>query len=317
MSRMPLSERPLILVYHEKQAARYAQALSQMGFGRVVAAHDEESATRWLNEAEVLFAWRFPGALYGHMPNLRWVQWMGAGVEDVADNIPDSVKLTRIVGQFGRVMAEYVFTWLLHEHQGVDRFLSAKRNHEWKPQRPESLAGKTLGVAGLGSIGQEVVRLGRAFGMKVVGLSRTGANQEWVDEHFFPSQWLDFAKRVDVLTVILPLTAETEQAVNEAVLSALKDTAILVNIGRGKTVDEAALRSRLETGSLRAAVLDVFAEEPLPSDHPFWEMPQVHLTPHISGPSLVQDVSHFFAANFERYARDLPLVGEVDTERGY
>ena len=317
MNRIPLSDQPLILVYHERQAQKYAQAVANLGFGRVVYASDEQSALEWLDSVEILFAWKFPVHLYIQAPHLHWVQWMGAGVEDVAGVLPASVKLTRIVGQFGNVMAEYVFTWLLHEYQGVDRFLLAKANHAWKPHRLESLAGKTLGVAGLGSIGKEIVRLGQAFGMKVMGLSRTGTNQHLVDQHFYPEQWLAFAEQVDVLVVILPHTAETEKIVNESVLSAMPASSILVNIGRGKTVDEQALIMHLQSNMLRAAILDVFAEEPLPLDHPFWDMPNVYLTPHNSGPSLIQDVSQFFSDNYLRYVNSQPLLGEVSRDRGY
>ena len=317
MNRIPLSDQPLILVYHERQAQRYAQAVANLGFGRVVHASDEQSAKGWLDQVEVLFAWKFPVHLYTQAPRLRWVQWMGAGVEDVAGVLPESVKLTRIVGQFGNVMAEYVFTWLLHEYQGVDRFLLAKANHEWRPHRLESLAGKTLGVAGLGSIGKELVRLGKAFGMKVVGLSRTGANQNLVEQHFYPLQWLEFARQVDVLVVILPHTVETEKIVNESVLSVMPASSILVNIGRGKTIDEQALIKRLQAHALRAAILDVFFEEPLAPNHPFWDMPNVYLTPHNSGPSLIQDVSQFFYDNYLRYVNSQPLLGEVSRDRGY
>ncbi len=307
----------MILVYHEKQAEKYANHLIDQGLPGVVYAKNEEEATRWLDQAEVLFAWKFPAHLYQHMPKLRWVQWMGAGVEDVVNALPESVVLTRIVGQFGKVMAEYVFTWLLYEYQGVYRFLEAKANREWKPRRPESLAGKTLGVAGLGSIGQEVVKLGKAFGMHVIGLSRSGSQREIVEQHFSPEEWEDFAGLADVLVNILPHTPETDKVVSRSVFAAMRTSSILVNIGRGKTVDQDALLVSLQTEKLRAAILDVFEVEPLSSSHPFWEMPQVYMTPHISGPSLSGDVSNFFINNHERWMNGSPLLGTVDRLRGY
>ena len=317
MSRMPLSDQPLILVYHEKQAEKYASTVSQMGFARVRYANDELSASAWLDEAEVLFAWKFPPHLYSRMPRLRFVQWMGAGVEDVAGKVSNSVTLARVVGQFGHVMAEYVFSWLLYEYQGAAKFLAAKQAREWRPHRPEPLSGKIMGVAGLGSIGAEVVNLAKAFGMRVWGLSRTGANQDLVERHFFPGEFVEFASQVDVLVVVLPHTPETEKIVNMEILSAMAPTSILVNIGRGKTVDEEALIKRLQGHAMRGAILDVFAEEPLSPSHPFWDMPQVYLTPHISGPSLIEDVSRYFFENFERYNKVLPLLGEVDQHKGY
>ncbi len=317
MKVVPHGSEPLILVYHETQADRYAQALITAGLERVAVARDVATASAWLDMTEVMLAWNFPAELYQRMPNLRWVQWMGAGVDAVANRLPERVALTRIVGQFGKDMAEYVFTWLLHEYHEVDRFLDAKRTREWKPKRVATLAGKTLGVAGLGSIGKEVVRIGRAFGMNVIGLSRSGCQRDLVDEHFSPSAWLAFATKVDVLVVVLPLTQETEGVVDEAVLAALKQDAILINIGRGRTVDEAALLSRLQAGALRAAVLDVFEEEPLPQNHPFWSLPNVYITPHIAGPSRIRDVSRFFYDNYLRDLQGLALEGVVDRKRGY
>ena len=307
----------MILVYHEKQAEKYANHLTDQGLTKVVYARSEQEVSEWLDRVEILFAWKFPAHLYQKMPKLRWVQWMGAGVEDVVRALPESVLLTRIVGQFGKVMAEYVFTWLLHEYQGVSRFLEAKASREWNPKRPESLAGKTLGVAGLGSIGQEVIKLGKAFGMKTIGLSRTGSQEKIVEQHFFPDKWVDFASLVDVLVIVLPHTDETDKVVNQEVLAAMSPSSIVVNIGRGKTVDQEALLARIQSRKLRAAILDVFEEEPLPVDHPFWEMPQVYITPHVSGPSLSRDVSQFFIENYERLESGRPLLGLVDRHQGY
>jgi glyoxylate/hydroxypyruvate reductase A len=182
-----------------------------------------------------------------------------------------------------------------------------------------TLAGQTLGVAGLGSVGAEVVRKGRAFDMHVYGLSRTGARANLVARHFTPDRWLDFVAELDVLVLTLPRTPQTEGAVDARVLDAMKPGALLVNVGRGLIVDEAALIAALESGRLGGAALDVFPIEPLPADSPLWRMPGVFVSPHCADAS-PQSLDRGFLIlldNLERFARGRPLRNVVDRQQGY
>jgi glyoxylate/hydroxypyruvate reductase A len=179
------------------------------------------------------------------------------------------------------------------------------------------LQGKTIGVAGLGSIGKEVIRKARAFDMTVHGLSYSGKAAHLVDRHFGPDEWIPFVKGLDILVLILPLTEQTRHVVNREVLQAMKPDACLVNIGRGHLIAEDELIEVLESGHLRAAILDVFQEEPLPKTNPLWELPNVYITPHMSGPSTQERIGKYILENLNRYHRGEPLLGLVNRQAGY
>lgn len=286
--------------------------------GSIVTASTAEEAEEHLAGVEVLLSWHFPDDLFTRAPKLRWVQSLGAGVEDlVASRLSRDVIVTRVVDQFGGPIAEYVFGELLARVGEHDRLRTMQARREWGHFMPGTLAGKTLGVAGLGSIGGEIVRKGRAFDMRVYGLSRIGERAGTVDRHFTADAWDLFVRELDALVLTLPLTPETDGVVNAPVLAALRPTAILVNVGRGRLVVEADLIRALEDRRLGGAILDVFEREPLPPDNPLWTHPSVTVTPHISGPSTVEGVGSLFLENMHRYLAGRDLLGVVDRSRGY
>lgn len=309
--------RTLIYSRHPEE---FESWLSEHRFpGDIVTAATPEEAEPYLADTEVMLSWRFPSDLFARMPSLRWVQSLGAGVEDLvaATQLPPEVVLTRVVGQFGAPIGEYVFSELLarvREH-GALRAMQDRR--EWGHFIAGTLAGKTLGVAGLGSIGSEIVRKGRAFDMHIYGLSRTEAHQDLVDCHFTPDAWHDFVGDLDVLVLTLPLTPATAGVVNAAVLNEMREDALLVNVGRGALVIEDDLITELQQNGIGGAILDVFEREPLPPDSPLWALPSVTVTPHVSGPSTVEGVGALFLDNMERYRAGQELLGVVDRLQGY
>ena len=314
-----MTDRLGILVY-ARDPEPIAEALRRRGVQDPIAtAANAETARKRIPDAEVLFSWRLPPDLYALGRRLRWVQSMGAGVEDIvaASAMPEGVVITRIVDQFGVSISEYVMGELLSRVRRMDEVRAMQRDRRWGHFVAGSLEGRTVGVAGLGSIGREVVRKARAFDMRVYGLSRTGTSAGLVDRHFGPDAWEAFVRDLDVLVLTLPLTPETAGAVGPKVLAAMRPESVLVNVGRGALVPEAALIDALRRGRPGGAILDVFEREPLPSDSPLWDMQGVTVTPHVSGPSRTEDVTDFFVANFERLRRGEPLVGVVDRQAGY
>lgn len=244
---------------------------------------------------------------------------MGAGVDDLVGNreMPEHIVCTRIVDQFGGPISEYVFAYLLYLSKDLKRIDTAQREQRWDPFVTTCLANKLIGIAGLGSIGQELVRKARAFDMTVYGLSHGTHNLNLVDRHFRPSQWQEFVRDLDILVLALPLTQATREIVDESVLTAMKAGAWLVNIGRGALISDPSLLDVLHRHHLGAAVLDVFTTEPLPATSEFWTMDNVHVTPHLSGPSLSTKVSEFFLANLRRYVAGEPMIGVVNRQTGY
>jgi phosphoglycerate dehydrogenase-like enzyme len=177
----------------------------------------------------------------------------------------------------------------------------------------------TLGVVGLGTIGTEIARRARTFGMNVVGVKRTSAPVEGVDQVFGPDRLGEMLSLCDFVVLVVPATAQTERMFGASEFQAMKRTAYLVNISRGSTVDEEALIQALQQGSIAGAILDVFDKEPLPAESPLWFLENVVITPHIAGylQGYTQQVMEIFSDNLTRWRKGLPLRNVVDLERGY
>ncbi len=310
--------RALQILVYAQEARSYIEALREAApEADVFGVSSLAEAEPFLEGTEVLFAWGMPPAIIARMPRLRWIQWLGAGVDLVVRELPPDVILTRVVGAFSTVMAEHVFAYLLALRRGVFAMRALQREHAWRRITGLSLRGRRLGVAGLGSIGAEVARLGRAFGMEIWGLSRTPRGEELCDRHFLPSQMGEFAAGVDCLVLVLPATQETQGIVDREVLRGMRDDAILINVGRGSAIVERDLVEALREGRPAMAQLDVFEVEPLPPESPLWDLENCYISAHCSGPSEPRLVRTFAAANLQRYLSGQPLVGVVDPRLGY
>jgi phosphoglycerate dehydrogenase-like enzyme len=200
---------------------------------------------------------------------------------------------------------------------------------------PHPLRGKTVGIVGYGNIGRELARAADALGMTVLATKRdvmhpadddsyheagTGDPEGEIPRRLYPPQALgSMAKECDFLVVTSPLTDETRHMVNAAVLKQMKKTAILINVGRGAVVDEAALIEALQAGRIGGAALDVFEQEPLPPESPLWKMENVIIAPHVSGSSAVYEdkLIDLFEENLQRYFDGRPLLNRVHRDRGY
>jgi phosphoglycerate dehydrogenase-like enzyme len=253
-----------------------------------------------------------------HLPRLRWVQLTWAGVERMLDPaLRRDYLLTNVRGVFGPLMSEYVFGYLLmHERKVLPR-LESQRQGVWDTVLPGTLQGKTIGLVGVGSIGAHLAATAKHFGMTVRGYTRTSADCADVDHYFHGEDKAAFAHGVDYLVAALPNTPGTRRLIDAAVLAALPPHAVVVNAGRGDTLDAEALLVALEAGRLAGAVLDVFEEEPLPAGHPLWRTPGVFITCHTAAPSFPADIVGVFARNYRRYIAGERLDHVVDFERGY
>lgn len=310
-----------ILVYYPDagEARAYADLirLPSRAF-RVDVASTAEQAAEPGALAEILYCWRPPRPLLAAAPNLRWIQCMGAGVEQLlVPELPARVRITRAAGIFGPWMAEYTLGWCLWVTQRMDGFRAQQRERRWAPVDPIPLRGQTLCVVGLGDIGGSIAKLARALGMRVIGVTRSGRGTRDVLRVYRTKALRAALARADFVVLTLPLSEETRGLVGAAELAALKPTAWLLNLARGPIVDEAALLAALRARRIGGAVLDVFDTEPLPVDHPLWSFDNVVVTPHISGPSTPREIGPIFDDNLRRYAANRPLRHLVDRTRGY
>jgi phosphoglycerate dehydrogenase-like enzyme len=269
---------------------------------------------------EFLFAWYFPPELVKEAPRLRWISSTGAGVDNVMaarDWLPAGVPVTRMVHVFDDVMAEYVLGYLLAVQLDVPRVVRLQQQKQWGRWNPPLLRGATAVVVGMGSIGSEVGRTLKAAGLTVIGVSRTGQPVDGIDEAHPISALDDVLPRADYLILVVPLTPETRDLIDARRLALLPDGAVLVNICRGAVTVEADLIAALTSKQLRHAVLDVFHQEPLPPENPFWSLDNVIVTPHIAGPDDPRVNAQRFLENYRRLEAGQPLVGQVDFTRGY
>jgi glyoxylate/hydroxypyruvate reductase len=309
-----------ILVYHPDEAKEYA-ALVRAPRGRLaltVCTTPGEAAAA-VSETDVIYAWKFPPELYPRATRLRWVQAMGAGVEWVlVPGLPDRVIVTRAPGVFGPWMREYVLGWCLSVTQRMATYRAAQQQQRWREETlPERLGGKTMVIVGLGDIGRAIAAGARALGMRVVGVSRSGRSLREADRVYRLPRLSKALGEGDFIVLVLPLTEQTRGLIGASELGAMRPTAWLLNVGRGAVVDEAALIPALRERRIAGAVLDVFAREPLPADHPLWALDNVVVTPHIAGPSTAPEIAPVFNDNLARFLAGRPLRHVVDRVRGY
>jgi phosphoglycerate dehydrogenase-like enzyme len=252
------------------------------------------------------------------LPRPKWIQSMWAGVEPLLDPaLRRDYLLTNARGVFGGLMSEFVFGYLLAHERRIFQRLEAQKNRVWDESVTGTLDGKTIGLLGVGSIGAELAITAKFFGMTVHGYTRESEANKHVDKYFHGANLPGFASRLDYLISILPNTTETGKIVNADLLNALPSHALFINIGRGQAVDEAALIEALTQNKIAGAVLDVFEEEPLPTEHPFWTTPNLLMTFHTSGPSFPRVITKVFVENYLLYIAGKPLKHQVDFEKGY
>ena len=286
---------------------------------------DEALFTELVSGAEVVLGFprespRMLAWVVRTAPRLRFLQAMyaGAGQQLHAANLtPDELERVAFASSAGvhaTPLAEWSLFGLLAFTKGLPRLLEDKAARRWDHYPGDELPGKTLLVVGVGAIGREVVRLARAFGMNVLGVTRR-AEGEWHG----PERLRELAARADAVVITLPLTDDTRGLVDRETIESLPEGAILVNVGRGGVVDEQALVDALRSGRLRGAALDVFAEEPLPESSPLWQLDNVLISPHTAALSLHENarIVEVFAENLRRYLAGEGLVNRIDTERFY
>jgi glyoxylate/hydroxypyruvate reductase A len=253
------------------------------------------------------------------LPQLRWVHSVWAGVERMlADAGDPDLKIVRLVDpQLADTMAEAVLAWTLYLHRDMPRYLSQQRERLWRPHDYVRPQDKTVGLLGLGTLGEAAARRLVMVGFDVHGWSRTPRTLAGVTCHAGDGGLAQMLARTDILVCLLPLTAQTQGLLKDSTFGQLTRPAALINFARGAVVDDEALRRALDHGTLSHAVLDVFATEPLPADSWHWSHPAVTVLPHISAPTHRGTAAAIVAANLAAYRRDGVIPVHVDRSRGY
>ncbi len=277
-----------------------------------------------LSQAEVIFGLRLPQNVVARAPRLKWIQTMSAGVDRFLDTemVESPVILTNVSGIHATPIGEFVLGLMLMFAKNAPLHFQLQQKKQWKRLPPSILRSKTVGIVGLGSIGKEVARLAKAFGMRVLATRRSAKREgraRNVDIMLPSSQLCRLLAESDFVVLAVPVTPETNKLIGEKELRAMKSTAYLINISRGEIVDEEALIHALDEHWIAGAGLDVFATEPLPTDSRLWELPNVIFSPHIAGGMVdyATRATERFVENLERYVDGRTLLNVVDKKRGY
>lgn len=275
-----------------------------------------------LARSEVIIQLNTPERLMEKMPKLRWLQGVGAGVDQfaAAGVSRDKVVVTNASGVSAGSISEFVIARLLQIWKRLPEADEYQLKHDYVRTYGRSFAGSVIGVVGLGAIGEAVAQRARALGCTVLA-TRRSAGQPGVDsgsahELFTPDNLHDMLARCDAVVVSAPATPETQHIIDSAAFKAMKPGTVLVNVARGALVDEAEIPGAIASGQLAAAALDVFEVEPLPVQSPLWDIPEVFISAHssVSVDRYLDDIFDLFEDNLGRYIRSEPLRNHVDME---
>lgn len=256
---------------------------------------------------------------------LKLLQSTNAGVEKLLDgSVPENVKIANVTGAFGEVISEYIIAGILALSRRIFDYRKNQEIHLWKPVVGDFLLyGKTALIFGCGDIGSNTAIKLKAFGMKTVGIRRKPAPAKGFDEIYGIEETDNLLPDTDVIICCLPHTPQTEKMLGTKQFQLFKPGSIFVNVGRGSVIDTEVLTKALLSGKLFGAVLDVFEQEPLPSSSPLWDMENVLITPHISGPSfghfpeVERKIAEICAENISRYISGKPLINVINRSIGY
>jgi phosphoglycerate dehydrogenase-like enzyme len=272
-------------------------------------------------ETSVLLAGGVPAGLLPTMPNLRWAQALTAGVEGwlALPDLPAGLTLTCARGTHRESMPENILGALFHITKAYAAIVEDQKQSLWRQRVATPLNGKTLGILGLGAVGQEVARLATALGMRVVGTKRRPAAMPGVAEVLPAERTNEVLAQSDFVLLLLPATAETDNFINAERLGQMQPRAWLLNFGRGHLIKDDDLIAAVSAKTIAGAVLDVFRQEPLPRDHKFWTTEGILVLPHIGGPHPDRDniVAKLFAENLGRFLDGKPMLQVVDRAAGY
>ena len=302
------------------------------GAAHIFVDNDLSSLMKHAPEAEIILYSGMSGnappfrEVWRHTGKVKWIHCLAAGLENLlfAELIDSPVTITNARGVFKGSLAEFVIASMLYFYKYIRRLVENQRAHRWDDFLVDWLRGKSMGVVGYGEIGRECARLAKALGMKIYGVRRKpelSAGDPIADCVFAVTEVKDMLKEVDVVLAAAPLTPETRHMIGEPEFRVMKSSAIIINVGRGPVIEEAALIRALQQKRVAAAALDVFEREPLPEDHPFWDMENVLISPHCAdrthGPDWLDLSAQYFVENFRRYVAGQPLLNIVDKKAGY
>lgn len=299
--------------------------------GEIFISNDQAELERLAPQADVILLTGLSApidvpSLWRRAKSIRWIHSLSAGIEKLLfpELIESAVPLTNARGVFKRSLAEFAVLGILYHTKKVRRLINNQRDRRWDHFEVGWANQRVLGVVGYGEIGRECALLAKGLGLKIHAVRRNprkSTEDTLLDRLYSPDQLHEMLAQIDVLLCAAPLTAETHHMISDAEFGLMKRSAIVVNVGRGPVIDEAALIRALQNKQIAAASLDVFEHEPLPQSSPLWQMENVLISPHCTddteNPDWLELSMQVFVENFYRFHNGVPLENVVDKRAGY
>ncbi len=319
-----MTNRTQLLLWTDSSAA-YVDAIKAAGLAERVTidtlARKDKPSPEQLARTEALMAYVVPPGVLPAMPKLRWAQVMTAGVEHwlAMPDLPPNLTLTCARGTHREAMPENIIGALLYVAKPYALAVENQKQRKWVQQPAQPLTGKTLGILGLGAIGQDVARIAAALGLRVIGTRRRPQPMADVAEVLPPERTPEVLAQSDFVLLLLPSTPQTDNIIDAERLAMMKPSAWLLNFGRGHLIVDDDLIAAVKAKKIVGAMLDVYRQEPLPAEHPFWGTEGIIVLPHIGGPHPQRDsfVARLLVDNLRRFLDGKPLKEIVDREAGY
>ncbi|HEY9185113.1 MAG TPA: glyoxylate/hydroxypyruvate reductase A [Salegentibacter sp.] len=275
--------------------------------------HDKE-------DVDFVLAWKHPRGLFKNYPNLKVIASMGAGVDHITSDpdLPENIQITKVVdNMLEEDMGNFVLSLILNYQRDLLIYQKQQAEKKWNPVTYKRNKDVKVGILGLGHLGQKTAKTLANNGFKVHGFSKTPKEIDQVESFSGEDQMEAFLAESEILVNLLPLTPETEKILNKTLFEKLPEGAYVINVARGEHLVELDLIEMLDQGHLSGAAMDVFWQEPLPDDHPFWEHPKVFITPHIASVTHPNYVVPQIVENYERMMEEEPLKNVIEQEKGY
>lgn len=275
--------------------------------------HDKE-------EVEFALAWNHPRGLFKNYPNLKVVASMGAGVDHIICDpaLPEDIKITKVVDdRLTSDMSAFVLALVLDHLRNLHYYSMQQKNAEWDRKDYTRIDNVEIGIMGLGVLGKAVGEKLVLNGFNVSGWSTSPKEIEGIESFHGDEGLEEFLEKTEILICLLPLTPQTENILNKELFEKLPENAYIINVARGEHLVEHDLLEMIDNGHLSGAALDVFREEPLPEEHPFWQHPQIQVTPHVASITRPESVVPQIVENYEKMMEGEPLDNLVERNKGY
>lgn len=307
----------VLIVSPGKDPEKWVEALKNQHPGMNIYVYPEEHDPQ---EVEFALCWNHPRGLFKNYPNLKVIASMGAGVDHIVNDpgLPDDVKITRVVDEMlTNDMSDFVLSQVMNHVRGLHGYTKAQKDKKWETFQYKRPKDTKVGIMGLGVLGNDAANKLTKNGFDVYAWTRTQKECNNITCFHGKEQLEEFLKNSEILVCLLPLTEDTENILNADLFDMLPEGAYVINVARGQHLVEHDLMEMIDKGHLSGASLDVFREEPLPEEHPFWEHPRINITPHIASLTNPESVIPQIVDNYERMKENEPLKNTVEMNKGY